>query len=35
VRRDLGLGEVADAAAELLVLGGQLEGHASQTSAAG
>ena len=28
VRRDLGLGEVADAAAELLVLGGQLEAHA-------
>ena len=35
VRRDLGLGEVADAAAELLVLGGQLEGHASHPSAGG
>ena len=33
--RDLGLGEVADATTELLVLGGQLEGHASQTSGAG
>ena len=32
VRRDLGLGEVADAAAELLVLGGQLEGHAPHPS---
>ena len=35
VRRDLLLGEVADAAAELLVLGGQLEGHDPQTSARG
>ena len=35
VRRDLLLGEVADAASELLVLGGQLEGHGPQTSATG
>ena len=32
VRGDLGLGEVADAATELLVLGGQLEGHALHLS---
>ena len=33
VRRDLGPRELTDAATELLVLGGQLEGHASHVSA--
>ena len=35
VRRDLLLREVADAATELLVLGGQLEAHGPQSSAGG
>ena len=35
VRRDLGLGELANAAAELLVLAGQLERHAAMLTPAG
>ena len=35
VRRDLGLREVADAATELLVLGGQLEGHGRRLARGG